>query len=152
MTAAHADVFIVSSFQRVIECNLHSFSHDEKNAMILLCNIHALSTIAGGLAEIFESGFIDPMQSRLLRQALDEAVTEVMDVPTAVAMADAFSFTGYDMGGSILGRDDGKVYQEMWKVAQQTGDGAEFREECLAIIGHCKGQAGGNESDIQAKL
>lgn len=152
VTAAHADVFITSTLQHAVGRNLPSFSHDEKSAMTLLCSIHALSTIVGGLAELFESGFIDPMQSRLLRQALDEAVTEMMDVPTAVAMTDAFSFTGYDMGGSVLGRDDGKVYQEMWKAAQKTGDGSEFREECLAIIGHYKGQPGDDENDIRAKL
>lgn len=152
VTAAHADVFTVSSFQQAVDRNLPSFSDDEKNSMILLCNINGLSTIISGLAELFESGFIDPMQSRLLRQALDEAVTEMMDVPTAVAMTDAFSFTEYDMGGSVLGRGDGKVYQEMWKVVQQTGDGSEFREECLAITRHHKGQAGGDESNVRAKL
>lgn len=152
VTAAHADVFTVSSFQHAVDHNLLSFSNDEKNAMTLLCNINALSTIIGGLAELFESGFINPIQSRLLRQTLDEAITQVMDVPTAVAMTDAFSFSEYDMGSSVLGRGDGKVYQEMWKVAQQTGDGSEFRERCLAIIGHYKGQAGRNESGVRAKL
>lgn len=121
--------------------------------MALLCNIHALSTLIGGLAELFESGFIDPMQSRLLRHALDEAVTEVMDVPTAVAMTDAFAFTGYDIGSSVLGREDGKVYEEMLKVAQKTGDGSEFREECLAIVGHYrKLEEGHDDKEVKAKL
>lgn len=152
VTAAHADVFIISSFQRAIERNLASFSHDEEKAMTLLSNIHALSTLVNGLAELLESGFISPMQSRLLRQALDEAVTEMMDVPTAVAMTDAFAFTGFDMENSVLGREDGNVYQEMWKVAQQTGDGSEFREECLAIVGHYKKLAKDNDTEVKAKL
>lgn len=149
VTDAHADIFVISSFQHVISQIPASYSHDEKQAMKLLCNIHALSKLVSGLAELFESGFIDPMQSRLLRKALDEAVNEVMDIETAVALTDAFAFTEYEMGNSVLGRNDGKVYEEMWRVAQKTGGGAEFREGCLAIVRHYKG---GKRDEPRAKL
>ncbi|KAI5845679.1 acyl-CoA dehydrogenase/oxidase C-terminal [Morchella snyderi] len=147
---AHADVFIASAFQRAVSSLPFSA---ETAAITLLAGINALSRLVAGLAELLESGFVDPTQSRMLRAALDDAVTARMDVGTAVAMTDAFAFTRFDISGSILGRDGGDVYEEMWKEAQGTGGDEEYRMGALEIVNHHRQQRKGDDySKPAAKL
>lgn len=149
VTDAHADVFIASAFQRAMS-SLPSSA--EKTAITLLADINALSRLVSGLSELLESGFVDPAQSRLLRSALDDAVTARMDVGTAVASSDAFAFTRFDMDGSVLGRDGGDVYEEMWKEVQGTGSDEEYRMEALEIVNHHRQQREWDDSKPAAKL
>lgn len=113
-------------------------------ALRLLCDIFCLSTLVAGLPELFESGFVDATQARLLRRALDEAVLVKMDVGSAVALTDVFAFTKFEMAGSVLGREDGRVYEGMWRTVREgeSGKEREFMEECLEITGHYRRRKG----------
>jgi acyl-CoA oxidase len=143
VATAHADVFCASAFHHAISSAHTSLSEDARQALELLCTIHTLHTLVDALPELFECGYINATQSRLLRKALDEAVCMRMTVEAAVKLIDAFAFTDYEMGGSALGREDGKVYEEMWRIVRErAGEEEKFRDGCLEIIRHYVGGNG----------
>ncbi|KAG0137911.1 putative acyl-CoA oxidase [Tuber indicum] len=146
IASAHADVFVATTFRKCVT-RASSSNHlpdDCAYALCLLCDIFCLSTLVAGLPELFESGFINATQARLLRRALDEALLVRMDVGSAVSLTDAFAFTRFEMAGSILGREDGRMYEGMWKTVREgeSGREREFLEECLEITGHSRRRRG----------
>lgn len=139
MTRAHADVYVVSAFQRLVSSeSSSSLPTASARALELLCTIYALSTLIRALPELFESGYVTATQSRLLRKALDEAVTRRLDVADALKLTDAFAFTGFEMSGSVLGGDEAgsDIYGRMWEAVREQRGEADLRDECLQIVKH----------------
>jgi hypothetical protein len=107
VTAARADVYIVSAFQRLVATESSSLLTSSAQVLELLYSIFTLATLVRALPELFESGYVTPTQSRLLRRALDDALTAMLDVAVALKLTDAFAFTGFEMDGSVPDGDDG---------------------------------------------
>jgi acyl-CoA oxidase len=86
------------------------------------------------ISELLVYEIISPTQSRWLVDAYRDEILQ-FSPREAVQITDAFGFTDYELG-SILGRHDGKVYENLWEEVQKSpiNSAPELKEEVLKMI------------------
>ena len=85
-------------------------------------------------AELLTYEIINPLQARILADAYRSEVLE-MTPSEAVQITDAFDFSDYELG-SVLGRYDGRVYENLWDEVRKDPVNAEvgLRQEVLELM------------------
>ncbi|PFH50109.1 hypothetical protein AMATHDRAFT_61772 [Amanita thiersii Skay4041] len=104
---------------------MSSLDLPEKDAVVVgkLYLLYLLTTVEGGLVELLSFGVIRPATgnmpndpTRSLRMTIERLCLELL--PNAIGLTDAFGFTDWELD-SALGVYDGKVYEALWKCAQE---------------------------------
>jgi len=108
---AHCLVYVVETFHERM-----SFATDE-NVMKVLTQLFQLFVcyqISESAADFIEDGYVNSKQLDIVRAAVLRLLADIR--PNAIALTDAFDFTDRLLG-SVLGRYDGNVYENLFKWA-----------------------------------
>ncbi|KAF8636086.1 hypothetical protein AX17_003791 [Amanita inopinata Kibby_2008] len=122
ISKAVTDVFVGAQIRSVIE----SLDLPEKAARVVrkVYLLYLLTTVEVGLIDLLSFGVMRPTlnadvmpsdPTRSLRMAIDKLCVDLL--PDAVALTDAFGLTDWELD-SALGVYNGKVYEALWKRAQ----------------------------------
>ncbi|TGZ83309.1 acyl-CoA oxidase [Ascodesmis nigricans] len=128
LAAAHADIFVVDSFQKAVQ------AHGNPD-LRKLGELYSLTTLVKAIPELVEAG----VDTAGLRQA-QEAAVGAISKEAAVGLTDAFGWLDWELPG-VLGKKDGRIYEEMTRVVEEwdinKGEyGPQLREAALALTGH----------------
>ena len=111
--SAHCELHVIRTFAKVISTTEPAIAE----VLTPLCQLLAAYHISNKAGDFLEDGFISRTQLKLIRNK-EETLLSVIR-PNAVALVDAFDFTDHILG-SVLGRYDGNVYENLYKWAQQS--------------------------------
>jgi acyl-CoA oxidase len=108
---AHCEVYVVEAFRE----RIHSASCPKvTHVLTQLLLLYAANGISLHAAEFIEDGYMSSSQLDVVRETVLQLLTALR--PNAVALVDAFDFTDRLLG-SVLGRYDGQVYDNLYKWA-----------------------------------
>ncbi|KAM4031061.1 peroxisomal acyl-coenzyme A oxidase 1 isoform 1-T1 [Anomaloglossus baeobatrachus] len=82
-----------------------------------LCLLYALHGISRNTGDFLQAGLMTPSQLEHVQQRIKDLLVVVR--PNAVALVDAFDYTDTQLG-SVLGRYDGNVYENMFEWAKKS--------------------------------
>ncbi|XP_071810948.1 peroxisomal acyl-coenzyme A oxidase 1-like isoform X1 [Apostichopus japonicus] len=112
-STAHCHLFVVDSFNKAVE----AIQCEDRTRRILrvLVQFYALDGILKNKGEFLESGYITVDQLDLVSKQFISLLAVIR--PNAVALVDAFDLRDLKLG-SVLGRYDGNVYENLYKWAK----------------------------------
>jgi len=118
---AVTEAFVAARVGEVIKGLPAAFEGKERNIKVLgrLYLLYLLTTLETGIVDLLSFGALvgdnGRDATRLLRLAIKNLCLELL--PEAIGLTDAFGFTDWELD-SALGVYDGKVYEQLWKRAQ----------------------------------
>lgn len=108
---AHCDLYVIEAFiekiTNVSDANIYAVLH-------LLFELYALFGISTYAADFLSDGYLNPKHFDIINEKVLDLLAKIR--PNAVALVDAFDFTDHLLG-SILGRYDGNVYDNLYRWA-----------------------------------
>ncbi|XP_075033907.1 peroxisomal acyl-coenzyme A oxidase 1 isoform X2 [Mixophyes fleayi] len=113
-TEAHCHYVVVKLFVDKLSEVLDVASHRILSSLCLLYALHGISRNTG---DFFQAGLLNASQLEQVQQRLKDLLAVVR--PNAVALVDAFDYTDTQLG-SVLGRYDGNVYENMFEWAKKS--------------------------------
>ncbi|RPA79440.1 acyl-CoA oxidase [Ascobolus immersus RN42] len=123
LARAHAELYICTSFRSTVSALPDG---QVKDFLTKLVNIHTLHTLVhSSLSDLLEAGYINPTQSRSLKEVYEKLV-EGVTREEMVLGTDAFGFQDWELG--VLGREDGGVYGGLWEEVRSEERGREAEE------------------------
>jgi acyl-CoA oxidase len=112
---AHIHYFIVQKFVDTLE---EVEDEPEMHRVLLqLFKLYACYGITNYAAEFIEDGFMSQEQLDIVRHSVMTLMADIR--PNAVALVDAFDYPDHLLG-SVLGRYDGNVYENLYKWAKES--------------------------------
>ncbi|KAJ8020853.1 Peroxisomal acyl-coenzyme A oxidase 1 [Holothuria leucospilota] len=110
---AHCHLFVLDTFNQAVE---NAVCEDAtKRILRTLVQFYALDGIVENKGEFLESGYLSINQIDLVSKQLINLLAVIR--PNAVSLVDAFDIHD-DKLGSVLGRYDGNVYENLYKWAK----------------------------------
>ncbi|KAM8946790.1 peroxisomal acyl-coenzyme A oxidase 1 isoform 1-T1 [Pelodytes ibericus] len=82
-----------------------------------LCLLYALNGISKNTGDFLQAGLLNPVQIEQVQQRVKDLLGVIR--PNAVALVDAFDYSDTQLG-SVLGRYDGNVYENMFEWAKKS--------------------------------
>lgn len=111
---AHCHLYVIEAFVEKIS-NLSDASVSA--VLYLLFELYAAFGISNSAAELLADGYLSSQQLDIVNERILHLLTEIR--PNAVGLVDSFDFTDRLLG-SILGRYDGNVYENLYKWARES--------------------------------
>ena len=113
-STAHCEMFVIKAFASAL-----SNATDPGGIKVLneLCQLLAAYIISNNSGDFIEDGYMSRTQLQLVRERELSLLAKLR--PNAVALVDAFELPDHYLG-SVLGRYDGNVYENLYKWAQQS--------------------------------
>eukprot|EP00918_Siedleckia_nematoides_P051310 GHVU01112285.1.p1 GENE.GHVU01112285.1~~GHVU01112285.1.p1 ORF type:complete len:660 (+),score=64.25 GHVU01112285.1:69-2048(+) len=111
---AHVENFVLSTFVDKLE---EDMSPAVKAVLTRVAQLYALYVITQNAADFMRDNYLSSDQLSAAEVRMVELLGEIR--PDAVALVDSFDFNDRTLG-SILGRYDGNVYENMYKWAKQS--------------------------------
>ncbi|XP_063816635.1 peroxisomal acyl-coenzyme A oxidase 1 isoform X1 [Pseudophryne corroboree] len=113
-TEAHCHYVVVKLFVDKLSEILDVASHRILSSLCLLYALHGISRNTG---DFFQAGILTTFQVEQVQQRIKDLLSVIR--PNAVALVDAFDYTDSQLG-SVLGRYDGNVYENMFEWAKKS--------------------------------
>ena len=107
---AHTYYYTFKAFKDKIAQEVKS--QELKNVLEKLCALYAVDKLIKYPQGLFESGYIQPEQFKLLKKKKSMLLGEVR--PNAIGLVDAFEYPDNTVR-SAIGSYDGDVYENLWK-------------------------------------
>ncbi|OJJ55459.1 hypothetical protein ASPSYDRAFT_158588 [Aspergillus sydowii CBS 593.65] len=116
LAIVHSESILVENFYNAVSTGNTDLSVESSTLKVLrnLCRLFALTIIDSRTSEFILSGTISMQQLHSLTSTILELMKEIR--PHAVSLVDAWSIPDYLLD-SALGRQDGDVYNALWKKA-----------------------------------
>lgn len=113
-TDAHCHYVVVRLFVDKLSEVLDSAVH---RVLSTLCLLYALHGISRNTGDFLQAGLLATSQLEYLEQRIKDLLSVIR--PNAVTLVDAFDYTD-TLLGSVLGRYDGNVYENMFEWAKKS--------------------------------
>lgn len=111
---AHCHLYVIEAFIEKIS----NLSDAKVSAVLdLLFELYAAFGISNNAAELLSDGYLSSRQLDIVNERILSLLAEIR--PNAVGLVDSFDFTDRLLG-SILGRYDGNVYENLYKWAKDS--------------------------------
>ena len=111
--SAHSELHVIRTFAKAISTAEPALA----KVLTPLCQLLAAYHISNQSGDFLEDGFMSRTQLQLIRKREETLLANIR--PNAVALVDAFDFPDHILG-SVLGRYDGNVYENLYKWAQNS--------------------------------
>ncbi|XP_056406303.1 peroxisomal acyl-coenzyme A oxidase 1 isoform X1 [Hyla sarda] len=113
-TEAHCHYVVVKLFVDKLAEILDVAAHRILSSLCLLYTLHGISRNTG---DFLQAGLLTTSQLEQIHQRIKDLLAVIR--PNAVALVDAFDYTDTQLG-SVLGRYDGNVYENMFEWAKKS--------------------------------
>ena len=111
---AHCHCVVVQKFAKAVD---KIEDVDVRKVILQLFQLYACYGIDNNAVDFLDDGFMTQEQMDMVRCRMTELLAEIR--PNAVALVDAFDFSDHVLG-SVLGRFDGNVYENLYKWAKDS--------------------------------
>lgn len=119
LSTAHSQYLVVKSFYEALQSDSLRYELDPPTIDVLhkLFRLHALHTLEKEASEFYSSAAVTVRQIQLARaKSVMKLLEEIR--PHALRLVDAWQFPDWQLDSS-LGREDGKVYEDMFYRASE---------------------------------
>lgn len=113
-TDAHCHYVVVKLFVDKLTEVLDVAAHRILSSLCLLYTLHGISRNTG---DFLQAGLLTASQLEQVQQRIKDLLAVIR--PNAIALVDAFDYTDTQLG-SVLGRYDGNVYENMFEWAKKS--------------------------------
>ncbi|XP_070533274.1 peroxisomal acyl-coenzyme A oxidase 1-like isoform X1 [Ptychodera flava] len=112
---AHCHYYTVMNFVQYLQST--EMSQPLRDVLTSLCQLYALYGIESNAGDLLQDGYMSGEQISMVTNQVVALLAVIR--PNAVALVDAFDIPD-EMLGSILGRYDGNVYENLYKWAKES--------------------------------
>ncbi|XP_070533128.1 peroxisomal acyl-coenzyme A oxidase 1-like [Ptychodera flava] len=112
---AHCHYYTVMNFVQYLQST--EMSKPLRDVLTRLCQLYALYGIDNNAGDLLQDGYMSGEQISMVTNQVAALLVAIR--PNAVALVDAFDIPD-EMLGSILGRYDGNVYENLYKWAKES--------------------------------